>query len=105
MGAHNPIQTRALRSAKPMNEVVKEAMLQALEEVCRLANEGHTVISADVAFGRPRIQLAASPLLAHLVETGKAAYYTYAIREGKRTRQGQLHNRSCTVVWAEENVA
>lgn len=105
MVSHNPLQTRALRFAKPMNDVIKEAMLQALEEVCRLANEGHTIISADVALGRPRIQLAASPLLAHLVETGKAAYYTYAIRDGKRTRQGQLHDRSCTVVWAEEEAA
>lgn len=105
MATTNPITARALQSAKPMNDVVKDAMLLALEEVCRLANEGHTVISADVCFGRPRIQLAASPLLTHLAETGKAGYYVHALREGKRTRQGQLHDRACTVVWAEEDAA
>lgn len=104
MGAVNPFRAQAIRAATPMNRLVMDALMQAMEEACRLANEGHTIIALDISLGRPTIELAATPRLAAMAERGDAAYYTFAIRDGKRRRGGQLHGRACTVKWYEEGM-
>lgn len=99
----NPIRARALRAATPMNNIIMDALISAMEEACALANEGHTIIGLDITLGRPTIQLAATPRLAAMAETGAAAYYSFGIgQDGHRRRGGQLHNRRCVVKWYEE---
>lgn len=94
---------RARQSGKSANHQLMDALLAAMEEACRLANEGHVIVGLDISAGRPTIQLERSAVLAHYVEVGKASYTTHGIdRNGQRRRVGELLGRGvCRVTWME----
>lgn len=100
------LSERARRAAAPANQAVMDALLEAMQEACRLANEGHTVVGMDISGGRATLQLERSRHLANLVESGAAAYTTHAIgTDGQRRRVGELLGRGrCRVTWMEVGV-
>lgn len=67
-----------------------------------LEKEGHAVLAASVAPGRPVIQIAGSPHLADLIKTGRAAYYMRGYDDQGHFRRGQLLSyRNVLVTWEE----
>lgn len=97
------LSERASRALRPANKILMDALLESMEEACRLANEGHTICALTIEGGRPVIQLERSAYLSALVETGKAAYCAFGIGgDGQRRRVGELLGRGgCRVMWIE----
>jgi hypothetical protein len=103
MGAIARVVSARARPDAPPNSVLLEAALDAMEEACRLANEGHAILGLAVRAGQPVIQLGRSPRLAEMLSTGAAAYFAHGIgRDGQRRRMGELLNRGrVRVTWLE----
>jgi len=88
--------TPALRGAP-----LSEHLSRLAAEVARLESEHLNPIGAGVRGGRLCVELAVSPRLAHLADTGLAAYYLRGHDESGPYRRGMLLRRPVTVFWTE----
>lgn len=97
------LSDRARRAQAP-NRALVDALLAAMQESCRLANEGHVIDSLEVVGNLPTIRLQPSTYLRHLIDEGRAAYTSHGVgADGRRRRMGELLGRGpgCRVTWLE----
>ncbi len=87
------------RRAGPLS--LSAHLRQLADEAERLEAEGLRPIGAGIRAGRPCIELATSPKLARLADTGQAAYYGHGQDDLGRWRRGTLLRRNVTVFWTE----
>lgn len=104
MGIAQRLLAQRARRAEQPNKALMDALLQAMQEAVRLANEGHTIESLEVVGCLPTIHLQDSAHLRNLVEAGRALYASHGVgRDGQRKRMGELLGRApgCRVTWLE----
>lgn len=104
MGIAQRFMAERARRAEQPNQALLDALLHAMQEAVRLANEGHTIESLEVVGGLPTIRLAPSSYLRQLAAEGRAGYSSHGIgRDGQRKRLGELLGRGpgCRVTWLE----
>lgn len=84
-------------------DVLVDRQAPLIKAACALLEkEGHAVLAAAVAPGRPVIQIAGSPHLARMIDTGRAVYYMRGHDDHGHYRRGQLLSyRNVLVTWEE----
>jgi hypothetical protein len=96
------MQTHAYLNALRGDDLTLADRLRKLAaETERLESEGLKPIGAAIRAGRLCIELATSPKLTRLINTGEAAYYGHGQDDLGRWRRGTLLRRPVTVFWTE----
>lgn len=88
----------------PVNQLMKDGLIKAMDAVQALAENGFTVISVDLKTpSLPTVKVQECPQCKALLKKGEAVYYSFG-RDGDHYgpwQEGQFKLGGCRIVWTE----